>query len=38
MNAGVKILNVCAPEEWVFTGHAPTATNIPVAFMAYVWG
>ena len=34
---GVKILDVRTPEEWVFTGHAPMATNIPFAFMAYVW-
>jgi rhodanese-related sulfurtransferase len=33
----VKILDVRTPEEWVFTGHAPMATNIPFAFMAYVW-
>ena len=34
---GVEILDVRTPEEWVFTGHAPMATNIPFAFMAYVW-
>ena len=34
---GVKILDVRTPEEWVFTGHAPMATNIPFAFLAYVW-
>ena len=34
---GVKILDVRTPEEWVFIGHAPMATNIPFAFMAYVW-
>ena len=34
---GVKILDVRTPEEWVFTGHAPMATLIPFAFMAYVW-
>lgn len=28
---GVKILDVRAPEEYVFTGHAPMATNIPFA-------
>ncbi len=33
----VKILDVRTPEEWVFTGHAPMATLIPFAFMAYVW-
>ena len=35
--AGVKVLDVRTPEEWVFTGHAPMATNIPLVFMAYVW-
>jgi rhodanese-related sulfurtransferase len=34
---GVKILDVRTPEEWVFTGHAPMAVNIPFAFLAYVW-
>ena len=34
---GVKILDVRTPEEWVFTGHAPMATNIPLAFLSYVW-
>ncbi len=34
---GVKLLDVRTPEEWVFTGHAPMATLIPFAFMAYVW-
>ena len=34
---GVKILDVRTPEEWVFIGHPPMATNIPFAFMAYVW-
>lgn len=34
---GVKILDVRTPEEWVFTGHAPMATNVPFAFLAYVW-
>jgi rhodanese-related sulfurtransferase len=34
---GVKILDVRTPEEWVFTGHAPMATNIPFAFLAYAW-
>ena len=34
---GVKILDVRTPEEWVFTGHPPMATNIPFAFQAYVW-
>ena len=33
----VKVLDVRTPEEWVFTGHAPMATLIPFAFMAYVW-
>ncbi len=33
----VKILDVRTPEEWVFTGHAPMATNIPFAFLAYAW-
>jgi rhodanese-related sulfurtransferase len=35
--ADVKILDVRTPEEWVFVGHAPMATNIPLAFLAYVW-
>ena len=34
---GVKILDVRAPEEWVFTGHPPMAANIPLAFLSYVW-
>jgi rhodanese-related sulfurtransferase len=34
---GVNILDVRTPEEWVFIGHAPMATLIPLAFMAYVW-
>jgi len=34
---GVVILDVRPPEEWVFTGHAPMAVNIPFAFLAYVW-
>ncbi len=34
---GVHVLDVRTPEEWVFTGHAPMATLIPLAFMAYVW-
>jgi rhodanese-related sulfurtransferase len=34
---GVNILDVRTPEEWVFTGHAPMAVNIPFAFLAYVW-
>ena len=33
----VKILDVRTPEEWVFTGHAPMAVNIPFAFLAYAW-
>ncbi len=33
----VKVLDVRTPEEWVFTGHPPMATNIPFAFMSYVW-
>jgi rhodanese-related sulfurtransferase len=33
----VKILDVRTPEEWVFTGHAPMAWNIPVALLAYQW-
>jgi rhodanese-related sulfurtransferase len=33
----VAILDVRTPEEWVFTGHAPMAINIPFAFLAYVW-
>ena len=34
---GVKILDVRTPEEWVFTGHPPMATLIPLAFLAYAW-
>ena len=34
---GVKVLDVRTPEEWVFTGHAPMATLIPFAFLAYAW-
>ncbi len=34
---GVKILDVRTPEEFVFTGHAPMAWNIPFAFLAYEW-
>jgi rhodanese-related sulfurtransferase len=34
---GVKILDLRTPEEWVFTGHAPMGTPIPLAFLAYVW-
>ena len=34
---GVTVLDVRTPEEWVFTGHAPMATNIPFATLAYVW-
>jgi rhodanese-related sulfurtransferase len=34
---GVKILDVRTPEEWVFTGHAPMATLVPFAFLAYAW-
>ena len=25
------------PEEFVFSGHAPMAWNIPFAFLAYQW-
>ena len=34
---GVKVLDVRTPEEWVFTGHAPMASLIPLAFLSYVW-
>jgi len=34
---GVKVLDVRTPEEWVFTGHAPMATNIPFALQTYEW-
>jgi rhodanese-related sulfurtransferase len=34
---GVRILDVRTPEEWVFTGHAPMAWNIPFALLAYEW-
>ncbi len=33
----VRILDVRTPEEWVFTGHAPMATNIPFALQTYEW-
>ena len=33
----VKILDVRTPEEYVFTGHAPMAWNIPFAVLAYDW-
>ena len=33
----VQILDVRTPEEYVFTGHAPMAWNIPFAFLAYEW-
>ena len=32
-----KILDVRTPEEFVFTGHAPMAWNIPFAFLSYQW-
>ncbi len=33
----MRILDVRTPEEWIFTGHAPMAINVPVMFQAYVW-
>ena len=32
---GLKILDVRTPEEYVFVGHAPMATNIPFALQTY---
>ena len=29
----IKILDVRTPEEYIFVGHAPMATNIPVKFL-----
>ena len=34
---GLKILDVRTPEEYVFVGHAPMATNIPFALQTYEW-
>ncbi len=34
---GLKILDVRTPEEFVFVGHAPMATNIPFALQTYEW-
>ena len=34
---GVTLLDVRTSEEWIFTGHAPMAINVPVMFQAYVW-
>ena len=34
---GVKLLDCRTPEEWVFTGHAPMAINIPFAFQSFEW-
>jgi rhodanese-related sulfurtransferase len=34
---GVRILDVRTPEEYVFVGHAPMATNIPLAFQSFEW-
>jgi rhodanese-related sulfurtransferase len=36
-DSDLKILDVRTPEEYVFVGHAPMATNIPFAFLAYAW-
>ena len=33
----VRILDVRTPEEYVFVGHAPMATNIPLAFQSFEW-
>jgi rhodanese-related sulfurtransferase len=33
----LKILDVRTPEEFVFVGHAPMATNIPFALQTYEW-
>jgi len=34
---GLKTLDVRTPEEFVFVGHAPMATNIPFALQTYEW-
>jgi rhodanese-related sulfurtransferase len=34
---GLRILDVRTPEEYVFVGHAPMATNIPFALQTYEW-
>ena len=34
---GLKILDVRTPEEFVFVGHAPMATNVPFALQTYDW-
>ena len=34
---GLRILDVRTPEEFVFVGHAPMATNIPLALQTYEW-
>ncbi len=33
----VKILDVRAPEEYIFVGHAPMAVNIPAFLQSYEW-
>ena len=33
----LKVLDVRTPEEYVFVGHAPVATNIPFALQTYEW-
>jgi rhodanese-related sulfurtransferase len=34
---GLKVLDVRTPEEYVFTGHAPMAANIPFLLQTYEW-
>ncbi len=33
----LRILDVRTPEEYVFVGHAPMATNVPFALQTYEW-
>jgi rhodanese-related sulfurtransferase len=35
--AGVNIIDVRTPEEYIFVGHAPMARNIPLGFIEYQW-
>ena len=35
--AGVKILDVRTPEEYLFVGHAPAAWNVPLMLQTYTW-
>jgi rhodanese-related sulfurtransferase len=35
--AGVNIIDVRTPEEYIFVGHAEMARNIPLVFVKYQW-